>query len=503
MSRRRPVLLAIGLISFTLYLLLERFRIWYSVTFGKLDFSTLLLTMASPLEGTSDSFVQSILLMLLPVALVGIGVALVIAFFAKRVSVQFELQLFRRRRTFGFTAVFSVLSVLLCLGSAAGFVQDLRLPDYLLRQAHAGTLYEDHYVDPKTVGITFPEEKKNLVYIFVESLEITYADTAHGGIQPVNYMPRLTALAEENISFSHTETLGGFVSPSGTTLTVGALLAETSGIPYKLAAVANNMDSFRYYMPGLTTLGDILEEAGYRQYFLCGSDASFAGRRKYFSQHGNYEIYDLFTARESGAIPADYHVFWGYEDVKLFDIAKTELTKAAESGGPFNYTMLTVDLHHVGGYICEKCGSSYEQPTANVVDCNDREIESFLAWLREQPFYEDTVVIIAGDHPRMDSNLIGDTDYKDRRMYNCFINTDAVPQLGTVNREFTTMDMFPTTLAALGAVIEGDRLGLGTNIFSATPTLAEELGLDAFLTAVDQPSNFYTPAFMGTGDGKS
>ena len=37
------------------------------------------------------------------------------------------------------------------------------------------------------------------------------------------------------------------------------------------------------------------------------------------------------------------------------------------------------------------------------------------------------------------------------------------------------MDMFPTTLASLGAVIDGDRLGLGTNLFSDKPTLAENL----------------------------
>ena len=39
------------------------------------------------------------------------------------------------------------------------------------------------------------------------------------------------------------------------------------------------------------------------------------------------------------------------------------------------------------------------------------------------------------------------------------------------------MDMFPTTLASLGAVIDGDRV-IGTNLFSDKPTLAEELGFD-------------------------
>ena len=46
----------------------------------------------------------------------------------------------------------------------------------------------------------------------------------------------------------------------------------------------------------------------------------------------------------------------------------------------------------------------------------------------------------------------------------------------TGNRDFSTMDMFPTTLAALGVQIDGNRLGLGTNLFSGQKTLPEKLG---------------------------
>jgi hypothetical protein len=35
------------------------------------------------------------------------------------------------------------------------------------------------------------------------------------------------------------------------------------------------------------------------------------------------------------------------------------------------------------------------------------------------------------------------------------------------------MDMFPTILEAIGFDVEGDRLGLGTSMFSSLPTLAE------------------------------
>ena len=47
-----------------------------------------------------------------------------------------------------------------------------------------------------------------------------------------------------------------------------------------------------------------------------------------------------------------------------------------------------------------------------------------------------------------------------------------------ITREYATLDLFPTTLAALGAEIEGNRLGLGTNLFSSDQTLTERFGID-------------------------
>ena len=63
------------------------------------------------------------------------------------------------------------------------------------------------------------------------------------------------------------------------------------------------------------------------------------------------------------------------------------------------------------------------------------------------------------------------------------------------------MDLFPTTLAALGCEIEGDRLGLGTNLFSGKKTLAEEMGYDRFDRDISQKSEYYAEEFrLETGN---
>ena len=78
---------------------------------------------------------------------------------------------------------------------------------------------------------------------------------------------------------------------------------------------------YKEIVPGAVSLGEILSVDGYNNYLMVGSDASFASRDLYFSKHGNYKIYDYYTAIEVGIIDSDYYVFWGFEDKILFEYA--------------------------------------------------------------------------------------------------------------------------------------------------------------------------------------
>lgn len=65
----------------------------------------------------------------------------------------------------------------------------------------------------------------------------------------------------------------------------------------------------------------------------------------------------------------------------------------------------------------------------------------------------------------------------------------------TKNRIFTPIDMFPTVLTAMGFEYEGNRLGLGTDMYSEQETIAEEIGYDQFNTQLNGYSNFYLDTF--------
>ena len=171
------------------------------------------------------------------------------------------------------------------------------------------------------------------------------------------------------------------------------------------------------------------------------------------------------------------------------------MTRLAAADEPFNLTFLTVDQHHSGGYVCELCGDDYSEPLGNVLACSDRLLADFIAWCEQQDFYEDTVIVITGDHPRMDNIFVDGVPFEERTIYNCFIHAAAQVEGPQKNRVATTMDVFPTTLAALGFTIEGDRLGLGTNLFSARETLAEQLGYDYLNNELGKSSLYYITNF--------
>lgn len=372
----------------------------------------------------------------------------------------------------------------------------LKVTKFLKARFTNTTLYEDYYISPNDVSIT-TNNKRNVILIYMESLETTYAAKELGGYQETNLIPNLTEMAENNISFGDRGAgkLSGTHNPYGTTWTTAAILASESGVPFAFRVGKNQAGKQETFGAHLTTLGDFLQSEGYKQAFVCGSDSEFGGKKAYFQQHGDFDIYDYNTAIEDGYIGKDYKVWWGMEDHRMYEMARDKLTELASSGEPFNFTMLTVDTHHVGGYICDWCPDTYpDRPTATVVACADQQIKYFIDWCSEQDFYDDTTIVIMGDHPRMDKKLVHGVDRYEREAYNCIINASVRNEIEE-KRLATTMDLFPTILASMGYEIEGDRLGLGTNLFSNRETLAEELTYDKLNDELGKNSNYYIKNF--------
>ncbi|NLA33274.1 MAG: sulfatase-like hydrolase/transferase [Tenericutes bacterium] len=363
---------------------------------------------------------------------------------------------------------------------------------YLKNQITISTFYEEHYVNPNDVKITFPDKKRNLIYIFLESMETGYSSYKLENNQVVNLIPNLTNLANANINISNNSNFGGGRQAPATGWTIAAIVAQTAGINLNIPIDGNSLNNYNIFIPGVTTIGDILQKEGYNQVFLLGSDSDFGGRKNYFTQHGNYKLYDLNYAKEINKIDKDYHVYWGYEDQKLFTYAQEELLRLSQKSEPFNLTILTVDTHFYDGYVDNECELKFEVDYANAINCSDKKIGIFIDWVKQQSFYENTTIILTGDHLTTNNNFLKENS--DRLVYNTIINS-AKTANNIKNREFTILDMFPTTLASMGVNIEGNKLGLGTNLLSEEKTLIESLGVDLFERELSKKSKLYRTFF--------
>lgn len=472
---------------------------WYVDTYGQIGFDSVLYTLFSDLSGVSSDLMASYLEKgLLPAIFCTVLVSILLFFplrrwIALRLFDNFKLRLYPLHR-----GVAVVLSVLLSAVLFFRAAVNVELTDYIYNLQHPSVLYQQEYRDPDSVKIAFPEEKRNLIYIYLESMEISYLSTEQGGALPYDLIPELYSLAQENVNFSHNEDVGGFRCTSGTTWTIGAMVGQTAGIPLKTppGLSGNDYGLDGNFLPGVTGITDVLKDNGYYQALMFGSDANFGGRLQYYTRHGIDRVYDYHTAIEDGIIPEDYYVWWGMEDKFLFEYAKQELTDLAAMEQPFAFTMLTVDTHHIDGYKCEYCQDTYSEQYENVIRCASRQVSEFVQWLQQQSFYENTTIVIVGDHTSMDGGYFSrnvSSSYVSR-VYNCFINP-AETSSSTKNREFCTLDLFPTTLGAMGCSIEGNRLGLGTNLFSGVPTLIEEMGYAAFNQELGRFSTYYTDIF--------
>lgn len=482
-------------------LLIVYFSLFIKKQFNKMGFEQLIFALTNS-EGSNYEIVYKglfyITLWMILTYLIIWGVKKLYIFMKIKVTFKFSFkdksfkyELFKvtKWRKIIFYTIFIILTII-------SSIKLLALDKYWEAQHNYSSIFEKRYVIPSEVELEFPHKKRNLIYIFVESLEASNMSEANGGLVEETYTPRLEKMANDNINFSDTDKLGGAMQVSNTEWTVAALVAHTTGIPFKIPIDGNKYTGSNGFLPGVESLGDVLKEHGYKNYFMLGSDASISGRGNYFKQHGDYEIYDYLWAQKEGKIAKDYYEWWGYEDAKLFEYAKEKLVEIAEQDEPFNFTMLTADTHFTDGYMDDTCKSKFDSAYANAFYCSDTKLYEFVKWIQKQDFYDDTTIVIVGDHLTMQTDFYKTNDNNERRVFNLFINS-AVDTEFSKDRKFSTLDYFPTTLAALGVKIDGEQLGLGVNLFSGKETMIEKMGFKDFTEKIAKKSFYYDEQFLG------
>lgn len=206
--------------------------LWYIRVYGDMGFASVIYTLTVNLGGVQSGLVTEFLLGAVLPTIIATALACAILFWQpprrlimtlwQRIRIQlYPCGKFLRSLYAG------LLSILLIVCAALL----VRLPEYIANQRDQSILYDTVYVDPASTDIQFPAEKKNLIYIFMESMETSFFSQEEGGGLPYNCIPELYRLAAENINFSTNGSVGGIIPSSLANWTIAAMVGQTSGLP--------------------------------------------------------------------------------------------------------------------------------------------------------------------------------------------------------------------------------------------------------------------------------
>ena len=195
---------------FIFLLLLISFSLnWVAANFNGVGFDEILFHLRMPLNG-AGSYVNNYLhKALLPAA--GILVEILVAIVFIKVFLDMKPALRDKLRAFfspviKYTSLIGAAIIIVWFSAASYRAQSwFGLYDYIRSSLQHSSFFDQEYVDPTTVAITFPEKKRNLIYIIMESAESSSQDIRNGGLLETNLISEMTEIAKDNVSFSQSD----------------------------------------------------------------------------------------------------------------------------------------------------------------------------------------------------------------------------------------------------------------------------------------------------------
>jgi phosphoglycerol transferase len=319
-----------------------------------------------------------------------------------------------------------------------------------------------------------PSKQKNILYVYLESLERTYRDipeTADAFKQFAIYEDQALSFNELHQSYGLNYTAAGMV---GTQCGVPLVPNGIRNIRKQVRNVSENQVlKFKGFMSNMYCLGDILSEDGYIGSYVNGSDTAVFSKGLLFNSHGwerTFGINNLPGTREER-----YQNPWGLNDDFVFEYAEKELEYLASTNRPFMMSMLTISTHGPNAFLDESCNypkiAKSDIPAA--IYCTGQHVKKLLEKLDELNIRDDTIVVLLSDHLAMKNTMnrqLKSAKSNDlRRQYAAILGAESNI---VISKTGTTLDLYPTILEVLGYELEDGHANLGVSLFNDKPTLA-------------------------------
>ncbi|MGN1400720.1 MAG: LTA synthase family protein [Bacillus sp. (in: firmicutes)] len=244
-----------------------------------------------------------------------------------------------------------------------------------------------------------------------------------------------------------------------------------------------------------TATPEILNEEGYFTASFHANSKSFWNRDVMYDSLGYKKFYDI----DSFEVTEENSVGWGLKDKEFFNQSIPYLTELNESDQPFYAKFITLTNHHpftldeedatIGKYDSNsKTLNNYFQ----TVRYTDEAVKDFINGLKESGVYDDSIIIMYGDHYGISENHnTAMAQYLEKDSITAFdtVQLQRVPlivhipgQEGKVISDVAgQIDLKPTILNLLG-VDTSDLIMFGSDLFSEQNTQFTVLRDGSFIT---------------------
>lgn len=470
----------LSLIILYLSLIMVAFQVWLHRDFGRVTFEQLFFYVKMPMGELPFSLIYRTIGIIFGIPTFIIVAVIIILHFCKKRN------FFSRNFYFAGTCI--ILLSLVYSFFSYDFMSYYKAQLSGLRSN--SSFYEKYYVEPKRVLVKESGKTNNLIIISLESIENTYSDP---NLFEKDYILPLSEVKAANQSFR-------FEAVKNTNHTIASLVGIQTGIPLQSPPIGSK-DSYEklpVFLPNAYSLGQILETKGYSTFYISGSSVEFSGTDVFMKSHGFKETtFGVKELAKNGWLknyPVDLSgnswKWWGVADSKIYELLKKEIARLALQEKPFYAMMSTMDTHGYDGYRDERVSDGItKNPFGDIVYFSAQQAADFVKWVKEQPFGENTTIIIIGDHLAMNNPVISQLTKGDRTIFNTIINSKR--KAPENNRKISHFDLFPTALESIGFQIEGGKLALGVSIYSDQPTLIEILGNQELGEMANQKNEIY------------
>lgn len=364
------------------------------------------------------------------------------------------------------------------------------------RQSKVGRLIANH-VSGESIsraGNMPKSTKKNVIWIYAESLERTYLNEAVFG-------DLLTGiLAHAEVARRYTSTF----QPWGTGWTIGGIVGSQCGLPLVTlgARNGNSLADVRDFMPGAYCVGDALKDIGYTLEFVGGASGEFAGKGNFLKSHGFETVWDRVSLSEGFDDGSNELNQWGYYDDFMFSVLKKRAVELHGKATPFFLNGLTLDTHSPHGFVSPLCRSIVKLADSNhiaaAIRCSDFLISDFISWFKSSDLYDDTLLVLSSDHLSMPNSLhqqLKSVDHERRLLF--WVIGKGVPA-GAINKDISTFDIGATVLGHV--LSEQDvSIGLGRNVEYGQSLYSAKVSDDDLRTAIPGLQAFSWREAAGSG----